>query len=35
MDGELHAEPAGDTLGDDVPQVATDETTVVSEGDDE
>ncbi len=35
VDGELHAEPAGETLGDDVPQVVTDETTVVSEGDDE
>ena len=35
VDGELHAEPAGETLGDDVPQVAADETTVVSEGDDE
>jgi DNA gyrase subunit A len=33
VDG-VHAEPAGDTLGDDVPQVAADETTVVSEGDD-
>ena len=31
---DVHAEPAGETLGDDVPQVPTDETTVVSEGDD-
>ncbi|WP_396134776.1 DNA gyrase subunit A [Cellulomonas sp. ATA003] len=34
VDGELHAEPAGETLGDDVPQVGTDETIVVSEDDD-
>jgi DNA gyrase subunit A len=33
VDGGLHAEPAGESLGDDVPQVATDDTTVVSEGD--
>jgi DNA gyrase subunit A len=33
VDGGLHAEPAGETLGDDVPQVVTDETIVVSEGD--
>jgi DNA gyrase subunit A len=31
VDGGLHAEPAGETLGDDVPQVATDDETVVDE----
>ena len=33
VDGGLHAEPAGESLGDEVPQVATDDSTVVSEGD--
>jgi DNA gyrase subunit A len=31
VDGGLHAEPAGETLGDDVPQVGTDDDTVVDE----
>ncbi|GAA2721112.1 DNA gyrase subunit A [Cellulomonas aerilata] len=31
VDGGLHAEPAGETLGDDVPQVVTDDAAVVDE----